>query len=131
MESRVCSATRAGFEVAVPYVTKKKKKKRKVKKKKEKHRCLKMIGRLWFSINTWKLPKGKFSAFIKMPKSLFYSLAYGIVCKMLQPSRIPVMEIEFCISGLGYFLLLFTIIYLLCQTLFPQFSSEWSVVYYD
>lgn len=83
------------------------------KKKKKNHRCLKMMGSLWFSTNTWKLPKGKFPAFIKIPMSLFYSLAYGTVYKTLQPSRMPV--VQFYIPGLGYFL--FRIIYLHCKTL--------------
>lgn len=38
-----------------------------------------------------------------MPMSVFYSLAYGTAYKAIQPSRMPVMQIEFCISAVGYF----------------------------
>lgn len=38
-----------------------------------------------------------------MPMSVFCSLAYGAAYKTLQPSRMPVMQIEFCIPALGYF----------------------------
>lgn len=60
------------------------------------------MGSWWVSTNTWKLPKGKFPAFIKMPIHIFYSLAYGTAYKTLQPSRMPVMQIEFCIPAVGY-----------------------------
>lgn len=40
--------------------------------------------------------------------------------------------IEFSIPAVGYFLLLFRVIYLLCQILFSQyFGSACSLVYYD
>lgn len=127
MKYTFLSDVRACFEVTVPYVTKKRE-----KSEKENHRCLKIMGSLWLATNIWKLPKGKFPVFIKMPMNIFYFPAYDTACKTLQPSRMPSMQIEFSIPAVGYFLLLFRVIYLLCQILFSQcFGSACSLVYYD